>query len=112
MLMKVGCVSGCTLVLRHQYTSTKANGNRNATYQLLCSHGMLIARSGSRHFADDDFEQSNVVTQWLKQTKTSGWAPKHTVILLEFFWKSLLTNKKSLILKFHVNKLIFFCNFV
>ncbi len=74
MLMKVGCVSGCTRVLHQQYTPTKANGNKKATYQLLCSHRMLVARSGSRHFSNDDIGQSNVVTQWLKQTETSGWA--------------------------------------
>jgi hypothetical protein len=68
------CLTMIDPVFIQHYTSTKANRNKKATYQLMCSHGILVARSGSRHFANDDIGLINVVTQWLKQPKTSGKA--------------------------------------
>jgi hypothetical protein len=74
MLTKVGCVSGCSVVIRSscQNKTTK----RKVTYYLCCSHGLLVEENGSIEYDGDDVGPSNVVKEQLKQVKTTGHSKK------------------------------------
>ena len=54
MLTTSGCVSGCTLSIRH--TDSRPTCYRKVTYDLRCSHGFLIRENGSSIYNGDDEE--------------------------------------------------------
>ena len=74
MLTKVGCVSGCSVVIRSscQNKTTK----RKATYLLCCSHGLLVEENGSIEYDGDDVGPSNVIKEHFKGVKTTGHSKK------------------------------------
>ena len=61
MLTKVGCVSGCSVVIRSscQNKTTK----RKATYLLCCSHGLLVEKNGSIEYDGDNVGPNNVIKE-------------------------------------------------
>jgi hypothetical protein len=74
MLPKVGCVSGCSVVICSscQNKTTK----RKATYLLCCSHGLLAEENGSIEYDGGDVGPSNVIKEQLKRVKTTGHSKK------------------------------------
>jgi hypothetical protein len=70
MLTKVGCVSGCNVVILSscQNKTTK----QKATYLLCCSHGLLVEENGPIKYDGDDIGPSNVIKEHLKRVKTTG----------------------------------------
>jgi hypothetical protein len=64
MLTKVGCVSGCSVVI-HSSCQNKTT-KRKATYLLCCSHGLLAEENGSIEYDSDDVGPSNVIKEQLK----------------------------------------------
>ena len=69
MLTKVGCVSGCQLVV-HQAWNSKKSPFRKKTYELWCSHGLVIRNKGK--FIYGNFGQCNMTKEHLKQVKSIG----------------------------------------
>ncbi len=74
MLTKVGCVSGCSVVIRS--SSQNKTTKRKATYLLCCSHGLLVEEKGSIEYDGDDVGPSNVIKKHLKRVKTTGHSKK------------------------------------
>jgi hypothetical protein len=74
MLTKVGCVSGCSVVMRD--FCQKKTMKQKATYLLCCSHGLLVEENGSIVYDGDDVGPSNVVKEHLKRVKTTGHSKK------------------------------------
>ncbi len=74
MLTKVGCASGCSVVIRSscQNKTTKRKG----TCSLCCSPGLLVEKNGSIKYDGDDVGPSNVVKEQLKRVKTTGHLKK------------------------------------
>ena len=74
MLTKVGCVSGCSVVIRSscQNKTTKWK----ATYLLCWSHGLLVEENGSIEYDGDDVGPSNIIKEHLKRVKTTGHSKK------------------------------------
>ena len=70
VLTKVGCVSGCRLMVSH--TTHKKSCNRLATYTLRCTHGVLYQKSGASDFDEGNIGPSNVATEFIKRVKTKG----------------------------------------
>jgi hypothetical protein len=70
MLTKVGCVSGCSVVIRSscQNKTTKRKG----TYILCCSHWLLVEENGSIEYDGDNVSPSNVIKEQLKRVKTTS----------------------------------------
>jgi len=68
VLIKVGCVSGCRLVLSH--VSFRKTCNHLATYTLRCTHGFVYQNSGASTFEEGNIGPSNVVTEFIKRVKT------------------------------------------
>jgi hypothetical protein len=64
MLTKVGCVSGCSVVIRSscQNKTTK----REETYLLCCSHVLLVEENSSFEYYGDDVGPSYVIKEQLK----------------------------------------------
>ena len=61
MLTKVGCVSGCSVVIRSSCQNKTTN--RKATYLLCCSHGLLVEENGLIEYDGDDVGPSNVIKE-------------------------------------------------
>jgi hypothetical protein len=61
MLTKVGCVSGCSVVIRSSCQNKTTN--RKATYLLCCSHGLLVEENGSIEYDGDNVGPSNVIKE-------------------------------------------------
>jgi hypothetical protein len=74
MLTKVGCVSGCSVVIRD--SCHKESIKREATYLLCYSHGLLVEENGLIEYDGDDVGPSNVVKEHLKCVKTTGHSKK------------------------------------
>jgi len=70
MLTKVGCVSGCRLVVSQSRVSRSYQ--RKITYELCCTHGILMSNKGASVFMDDNIGPSNVKTERIKRVKTTG----------------------------------------
>ena len=70
MLTKVGCVSGCRLVLRQ--CRVCRTYQRKISYELWCTHGIVMSNKGSSVFMDDNIGPSNVKTERIKRVKTTG----------------------------------------
>ncbi len=64
MLTKVGCVSGCGVVI-HSSCQNKTT-KREATYYLCCSHGLLAEENGTIEYDGEDVGPSNVVKEQSK----------------------------------------------
>jgi hypothetical protein len=64
MLTKVGCVSGCRVVI-HSSCQNKTN-KRKATYLLCCSHGLLVEENGPIEYDGDDVGPNNDNKEHLK----------------------------------------------
>jgi hypothetical protein len=74
MLTKVGCVSGCSVVICS--SCQKKTTKRKATYLLCCSHGVLVEENDSIEYDGDNGGSSNVIKEHLKQVKTTGHSKK------------------------------------
>jgi hypothetical protein len=74
MLTKVGCVSGCSVVIRSS-CQNKTN-KRKATYLFCCCHGLLVEENGSIEYDGNNVGPSNVIKEHLKQVKTTGHSKK------------------------------------
>jgi hypothetical protein len=74
MLIKVGCVSGCSVVIRS--SCQNQTSKEKAAYLLCYSHGLLAEENGSIEYDGDDVGPSNVIKKHLKQVKTSGHSKK------------------------------------
>jgi hypothetical protein len=74
MLTKVGCVSGCSLVIRD--SCQKKIMKWKATYLLCCSHGLLINEKGAIEDDGDDVGPGNVVKEHLKRVNMPGHSKK------------------------------------
>jgi hypothetical protein len=74
MLTKVGCVSGCSVVIRS--SCQNKNTKRKATYLLCYSHGLLVEENGSIEYDGDNVFPSNVIKEHLKRVKTTGHSKK------------------------------------
>jgi hypothetical protein len=61
MLTKVGCVSGCSVVI-HTSCQNKTT-KQKATYLLCCSHGLLVEENGLIEYDGDDVGPSNVIKE-------------------------------------------------
>jgi len=70
VLTKLGCVSGCRLLVSH--SASRKTCNRLATYTLRCTHGVIYRNIGASTFEEDDIGPSNVVTEFIKRVKTKG----------------------------------------
>jgi hypothetical protein len=71
MLTKVGCVSGCSVVIRD--SCQKKTIERKATYLLCCSHGLLVEENGLIEYDGDNVGPSNVVKEHLKRVR-NNWS--------------------------------------
>ena len=69
MLPKVGCVSGCRLMVSH--VAFRKTCNRLATYTLRCTHG-IYQNFGASNFEEGNIGPSNVVTEFIKRVNTKG----------------------------------------
>ncbi len=74
MLTKVGCVMGCSVVIRD--SCQKKTIKWKATYLLCCSHGLLVEENSLIEYDGDNFGPSNVVKEHLKRVKTTGHSKK------------------------------------
>ncbi len=74
MLTKVGCVSGCSVVI-HSSCQNKIT-KRKATHLLCCSHGLLVEENGSIEYDGVNVGPSNDIKEQLKQVKTTGHSKK------------------------------------
>ncbi len=72
MLTKVGCGSGCRVVIRQCRTGKSTF--RKKTYELRCSHGIIMTNKGSLLFIDDNLGPINVPKERLKCVKSIGAA--------------------------------------
>jgi hypothetical protein len=63
MLTKVGCFSGCKLVLRQ---SKRSNHYRKLTHYLWCSHGLVMKDQSKSVYQGDNVGKSNVKKEHLK----------------------------------------------
>ena len=89
MLTKSGCVSGCTLSIRH--TDSRPTCYRKVTYDLRCTHGFLIRQNGSSIYNGDDVGATNVVIECLKCRKTPR-ALKGMLMLIHLNFENYLYN--------------------
>jgi hypothetical protein len=69
VLTKVGCVSGCRLMVSH--VAFRKTCNRLATYTLRCTHG-IYQNFGASNFEEGNIGPSNVVTEFIKRVNTKG----------------------------------------
>jgi hypothetical protein len=67
MLTKIGCVSGCSVVICS--SSQNKTTKRKGTYLLRCSHGLLVEENGSIEYDGDDIDPSNAIKEQLKRVK-------------------------------------------
>ena len=74
MLTKVGCVSGCSLVICD--CRQKKTFKWKATYLLCCSHGLLVEENGSIEYDGDNVGPSNFVKEYFKHVKMPGHSKK------------------------------------
>jgi hypothetical protein len=74
MLTKVGCVSGCSVVIRDSCQNKTTN--QKATYLLCCSHGLLVEENGLIEYDGDNVGPHNVIKEHLKRVKTTGHSKK------------------------------------
>ena len=72
MLIKVGCVSGFRVVLRQCRTGKSTFWKK--TYELRCSHGIIMTNNWSLLFVDDNLGPINVPKERLKRVKSIGAA--------------------------------------
>ncbi len=73
MLTKVGCVSRCSVVIRH--SCQKKTTRRKATYLLCCSHGLLVEENSLVEYDGDNVVPSNI-KEHLNCVKTTGHSKK------------------------------------
>jgi hypothetical protein len=84
MLTKVGCVSGCRLIARQVWDKTSRYWKRS--YELWCSHGVIMKNKGSSLFFDDSVGPSNVAKERLKHVKSKGATIGMSMFLLMFVY--------------------------
>ncbi len=83
MLTKVGCVSGCRLIA-HQVWD-KRNCFWKKSYELWCSHGVIMKNKRSSMFIDVNVGPSNVTKERLKRVKSKGATRGNVNVLVDFF---------------------------
>jgi hypothetical protein len=74
ILTKVGCVSGCSVVIRH--SCQKKTIRWKATYLLCCSQGLLVEENGLIEYGGGNVGPSNVIKEHLNLVKTTGHSKK------------------------------------
>jgi hypothetical protein len=84
MLTKVGCVSGCRLIAHQVWDKTSRYWKRS--YELWCSHGVIMKNKGSSLFIDDSVGPSNVAKERLKHVKSKGATRCMSMFLLMFVY--------------------------
>jgi hypothetical protein len=83
MLTKVGCVSGCRLIA-HQVWDKRSSFQKKS-YELWCSHGVLMKNKGSSMFIDDNVCPSNVAKERLTRVKSKGATRGNVNVLVDVF---------------------------
>ncbi len=84
MLTKVGCVSGCRLNACQVWD--KRSHFWNKSYELWCSHGVIMKNKGSSMFIDDSVSPSNVTRkERLKRVKSKGATRGNVYVLVGIF---------------------------
>jgi hypothetical protein len=83
MLTKVGCVSGCRLIARQ--VQDKRSHFWKKSYELWCSHGVIMKNKGSSMFIDDSVGPSNMAKERLKRVKSKGATRGNVNVLVDVF---------------------------
>ncbi len=80
MLTKVGCDSGCSVVICSSFQTKTLQ--RKATYLLCCSQGLLVEGNGSIEYDGTNVGSCNVVKEQLKQVKTTGHSKRGKIRIM------------------------------
>ncbi len=83
MLTKVGCVSGCRLMVSH--VAFRKTCNHLATYTLRCTHGRVFQNSGASSFEEGNIGPSTVVTEFINVISHNSGG-----ILIRLKWRGSL----------------------